>query len=202
VTVPKLVFDEGTHTYSVDGRIIPSVTTIIRPLHDFADIPAAVLERKRVLGTAVHLACELDDRDELDDAATDAEVMGYVAGWRKFRSDSGAKVLMNEQKLYHPTLMFAGQLDRLLMLRNGVTALIDLKTSVTMSNAFGVQLAGYALLLEDQDIPRNALHGLQLRANGAYKLHSYPDPNDAACFRALLSVYHWVEQKTRKGNAS
>lgn len=196
MSVDLLEFDEASHTYTVKGRRIPSVTDIIRPLHDFSHINPAVLERKRQLGTDVHFACELDDDRDLDDAATDAEVMGYVDGWRKFKRDTGAVVLMNEKKLFHPSLFFAGTLDRLVTVRAGDLYLIDLKTSVAMTDAFGVQLCGYELLLQGNAVEGRqnlARKGLQLRPNGDYRLIPYNDPNDAACFRGLLSATHWKQ---------
>jgi hypothetical protein len=182
-----LHFDEGNHKYTVDGVVVPSVTQLLRPISpDFERIPADVLERKRALGSAVHLACELDDTGELDDVSTHPEVFGYVLAWRKFKSDTGAEVLMNEQRLYHRTLRFAGTLDRLVQVR------------ISMHNSYGVQLAGYQLLIDDDtSIPTTKLarKGLQLKADGAYKLVPYDNHNDEACFRALLAIHNWSNTK-------
>jgi hypothetical protein len=194
-----LHFDEENHKYTVDGVVVPSVTQLLRPISpDFERINPEVLERKRALGSAVHLACELDDTGELDDVSTHPEVFGYVLAWRKFKSDTGAAVLMNEQRLYHRTLRFAGTLDRLVQVRNGDVYLIDLKTSISMHDSYGVQLAGYQLLIDDDtSIPTTKLarKGLQLKADGAYKLVPYDNHNDEACFRALLAIHNWSNTK-------
>ncbi len=196
MSVDLLEFDEALHVYTVQGRVVPSVTSIIKPLNDFSGISADVLEKKRQLGTDVHLACELDDHGELDDAFTDAAVMAYVNGWRRFKSDTGFTVVMNERRLFHPTLFFAGTLDRLGHTRDGDGMLIDLKTAVSMGAPYGVQLAGYQLLLDGalpvpvQNFKRK---GLQLRPDGTYRLIPYNNPNDMPCFRALLAVHQWKE---------
>lgn len=194
-----LTFDEGSHTYRLAGQRVPSVTQVIAPLHSFVGVPPDVLARKAALGTDVHLACELDDTGDLDDAATDPEVMAYVSGWRAFRRDTGAKVLMNEQRLAHPGLRFAGTLDRLVEVRGGEVMLIDLKTAANMTPAYGVQLAGYQMLLEGvvlddgRTVPSLTRKGLQLRPDGTYRLIGYTNPNDRPCFMGLLALHHWKE---------
>lgn len=193
-----LEFDPGSHVYRLGGAVVPSVTTIIRPLQDFGAVPAGVLAQKAALGTAVHLACELDDAGELDDGETDPVVMGYVNGWRRFLRDTEARVLMCEQRLAHAGLRYAGTLDRVLVGargRHGLAMLVDLKTSVQMAPSFGVQLAGYQLLLESAhpELPPLSREGLQLRADGTYHLQPYRNPNDRPCFMGLLAVHHWKE---------
>lgn len=192
-----LTFDEATHTYRLGGQVVPSVTQLLKPIApDFAGIPPAVLEAKRQLGQEVHFACQLDDEDDLDEDTVPEAVEPYLQAWRKFKADTGAEVLVNERKLAHPTLRYAGTLDRLVRVRAGGVYLIDLKTSVSMSSHFGVQLAGYQLLLEtDDDFAGVKLErkGLQLRDDGTYRLIPYVNPNDAACFRALLSIHNWKE---------
>lgn len=209
-----LQFDEADHVYTLGGRVLPSVTQIIAPLRpDLTMIPPDVLERKRALGVAVHLACQLDDDDELDEDALDDELRPYLAGWRKFKADTGAVILMNEQRLHHPTLGYAGTLDRLAELRMhaGAPWLIDLKTSADPLPSYGVQTAGYDALIGAHErgpmseafaelfarigVPsagrrRGTVH---LRPDGTYRLHEYKNPNDEAAFRACLSLHHWKE---------
>ncbi len=190
-----LHFDPDAHVYRIDGNVVPSVTQLLKPIGpDFSMVPPDVLEAKRALGTAVHLACEVDDEGDLDDDDLDPVLMPYVSAWRKFKADTGSVVLINEQKLGHRTLGYAGTLDRVVRVRNGDCYLVDLKTSVSMSASYGVQLAGYQLLLDDSDFNTSlARKGLQLKNDGTYKLVPFNNPNDAACFRALLSIYHWKE---------
>lgn len=197
--VAELTFDEATHTYRLDGQVVPSVTQLLAPIKpDFSAIPPAVLEAKRALGIEVHYACELDDEDDLDEDSVPEAVMPYLQAWRKFKADSGAVVLANERKLVHPTLRYAGTIDRLARVRAGDVYLIDLKTSISMNASFGVQLAGYQLLLEVADDLAGlklARKGLQLKNDGTYKLVPYENPNDVAAFRACLSLFHWKESQ-------
>ena len=199
--MPVFTFDEASHTYALDGVRLPSVTQLLEPIKpDFSMVPRDVLEAKRALGVAVHLACEIDDQGELDDESTDPGVMAYVAGWRKFRADTGAAIVMNEQRLYHPGLRYAGTIDRLAYLRQrsdqqSTTWLLDLKTSADPEPVHGVQLAGYRELLAGNGnivdhLKRGTVH---LRDDGTYKLHEFKNPSDEAAFRACLAIHSWKE---------
>lgn len=191
--MPVYHFDEAAHVYTVDGVPVPSVTQLLAPIkQDFSMVRADVLEAKRELGSAVHLACEYDDNDELDGDQCDALVMGYVEAWRRFRREKRADVLENERKIFHPTLGYAGTLDRLMQF-DGEAWLIDLKTSAGPVPSYGVQLAGYTELLRVDCgagfTPKRAT--VHLRGDGTYLLKQFSDTNDFACFRALLSINQW-----------
>lgn len=192
MTAPTLEFDEAAHRYSVGGQVIPSVTQIIAPLADFSRVDPVVLEAKRQLGTAVHLACHLDDFGELDLDATSEAVVPYVLAWRSYRATVGAEVVLSEQRLYHPDLRFAGTLDRVLRIK-GQNYLIDLKTGAVPSASWGVQLAGYQLLLAASQEPIHFRAALILKPDARFEVVLFRNPNDELCFRALLSVHRWKE---------
>lgn len=189
-----LHFDEADHVYSVGGVVLPSVTQLLKPIApDFSMVPPDVLERKRALGVAVHLACELLDNGELDDL--DEVLVPYVDAWQLFKQQTGALILLNEQRLHHPALMYAGTLDRLASLLGGVW-MLDIKTAAEPAPVYGPQLAGYTELLRANDkalrepIRRGTVH---LRPDGTYRLHEYKQPNDLAAFMACLSLNQWKE---------
>ena len=196
-----LVFDPVAHEYHLDGLRLPSVSEVIAPIRpEFIGVSRDVLERKRELGTAVHLACELDDLGDLDEPSLDRVLIPYLEAWRRFRVESGARILRNEQQLAHPRLGYAGTLDREaeLELIGPGRWVLDIKTSADPIPSYGVQMAGYDELLEAQDAmapqakPRRRAT-VHLRPDGSYRLHEFKNPNDIACFRALLSVHHWKE---------
>ena len=136
----ELVFDEPTHTYRVGGVLVPGVTTILRPLSNFDGIPAAVLEAKRDLGQRVHFACQLDDEDDLEESSVEDDVEPYLSAWRKFIAESGARVIHNEQRVYEPTMRYAGTLDNVLEVQ-GHRWLVDKKTSISTPISAGPQTA-------------------------------------------------------------
>lgn len=189
-----LHFDEADHVYSVGGVVLPSVTQLLKPIApDFSMVPPDVLERKRALGVAVHLACELLDNGELDEL--DDALAPYVDAWQLFKQQTGALILMNEQRLHHPVMQYAGTLDRLANLLGGIW-MLDIKTAAEPAPVYGPQLSGYVELLRANDkamrepIRRGTVH---LRPDGTYRLHEYKQPNDLAAFMACLSLNQWKE---------
>ena len=57
---PELTFNEFNHTYRLDELIIPSVTTLMKPLSDdvYRTVDPEVLEKAARRGTAIHNAVE------------------------------------------------------------------------------------------------------------------------------------------------
>ena len=60
-----LTFDEASHTYRIDGQVVPGVTSVLKPLTDYSMVPPADLQAAADFGKAVHRACELDDLMDL-----------------------------------------------------------------------------------------------------------------------------------------
>jgi hypothetical protein len=186
-----LAFDAPSHTYRDALGVVPGVTQVLRPLVDFSRIPPAVLAAKADLGTRVHLACELDDHDDLDEASVQDDVAPYLAAYRRFRLDSWAEVLASEQQVYSATHRYAGTLDRVLLL-DGARVLVDLKTCITTPSSAGPQTAAYLHALADRAVTRRA--ALRLRPDGTYRLDPLTDPNDFSTFLGCLAVHRHLEK--------
>ena len=54
---PQVVFEEETHTYYMEGKELPSVTSLL-DIGDYIDVPESVLEYARKKGTLVHKEIE------------------------------------------------------------------------------------------------------------------------------------------------
>jgi uncharacterized protein (DUF952 family) len=186
-----LAFDAPSHTYRDALGVVPGVTEVLRPLVDFSRIPPAVLAAKADLGTRVHLACELDDHDDLDEASVQDDVAPYLAAYRRFRLDSWAEVLASEQQVYSAAHRYAGTLDRVLLL-DGARVLVDLKTCITTPSSAGPQTAAYLHALADRAVTRRA--ALRLRPDGTYRLDPLTDPNDFSTFLGCLAVHRHLEK--------
>ena len=185
-----LTFDEVAHRYTWNGRVVPGVTTILKPLQDFSGIPPAVLSAKADLGTRVHLATELDDAGTLDEASITDDVRPYLEAWRQFKRVNDPLVVMAEQRVYHPVLGYAGTLDRVLFIRDEEW-LVDLKTSAAVPVSAGPQTAAYAHALGQPEIKRAAL---LLRPDGAYLFSPLANPSDWAAFQSCLVIHRFKEQ--------
>lgn len=186
-----LTFDPIKHVYRDAVGIVPGVTTILRPLVNFDRVPPDVLAAKARLGTMVHLACELDDADDLDESSTPDAVAPYLAAYRRFRAESGAVIEASEQRVYSVPHRYAGTLDRVMLL-NGERWLVDLKTSIATPASAGPQTAAYLQALADPSVTRRA--ALRLRPDGTYRFDPLNDPDDLLTFLGCLAIYRHQEK--------
>lgn len=185
-----LAFDEATHTYQWDGKRVPGVTSILRALHNFDGVSAAVLEAAAERGTAVHLACEYLDKEILDEDSIDPAIAGYVDAWRLFMAEKQPTWRHIETQCYHSLYRYAGTLDRAGEM-DGDEWIVDIKTSAASHPIWGVQTAAYAHAIEKPKARRGTV---QLRANGTYRLIEWKASTDWPVFASLLTITSFLEQ--------
>lgn len=194
----QLTFQEDSHTYRWGGVVVPSVTQALTPLYDFTMVDPEVLERKRLIGTAVHAAIDISlSADGLDTASIDPAWAGYYRAWQKFVADTGvgeADIGNGEEPMYHKKYGYAGKPDRNIFI-DGEWAVIDYKTAVDLHPAVGLQLAAYREMINSNTSKEQRLiksrYALQLRKNGTYRLAKFEDKSDWSAFLALLTVDSW-----------
>jgi len=185
-----LLFDDVSHTYRWKGRKVPCVSDILAPVTDYASVPRKYLERAANRGTAVHLACELDDRDILDYSSLDDEVMGYLVGWQSFVRDYKPKWTSIEERFYSSHHDFAGTPDRTADI-DGYDSIVDIKTTKKIGPWVGLQLAGYSL---GKGLPASAnvkRYAVQLMPDGKYMAHEFKELSDYPTFLSLLNITKW-----------
>lgn len=203
-----LTFDAATHTYRLDGVVIPNVTLISDALASYAGVPAGVLEAARQRGEAVHYATELYDRDELDIDSVPAPVLPYLTAWRRFRDDTGFAPFADgiEERVWSPTYRYAGTIDRagtfsrLTRCKPSVGVLLDLKATYTLMAAVEPQTAAYAQAWNETRAPnltrRFAVH---LKKDGTYVLHECREPSDWSVFQSALNIHNWKARNAGRG---
>ena len=109
----ELQFNEERHEYSIGGRVLPNVTSILERVGivDYSFIPPATRDMALERGSAVHAAIALDLEGDLDEASVEP-IMGYVEAARAARRDLGVeKPEAFEKRGYHPQYLYAGTLD-------------------------------------------------------------------------------------------
>jgi hypothetical protein len=190
--VTGLTFDEASHTYRFNGELVPGVTSILQPLSDFSFVDPDVLAAASAFGTAVHRACELDDLGELDEESLDDALVPYLSAWRRFCTDHAAEWTMVEGKVFHPSLRYAGTLDRYGKLQ-GKPWVVDIKTSTSLMPSVGPQLAAYKNAIPSVP-PLTGRMAVQLKADGNYVAKSYTDRSDWPLFCSLLTLRQWCAQ--------
>jgi hypothetical protein len=180
------VLDEASHTYSVGGLKVPGVTSILQPLSNLQFVDPDVLRAAADFGTAVHLACELDDKGELDEESLDPALAPYLLAWRRFCKDHEVKWVLIEEVVHNPLMGYAGKLDRYGEV-SGAEAVVDLKSSAALYPTVGPQLAAYAKALPNAG-PLVQRIGVLLRPDGHYQTHKYTSPTDWAVFASLITL--------------
>ncbi len=185
-----LAFDEASHTYRLEGRVVPSVTQVLDPLYDFSRVPPEVLERKRQLGTAVHKAVELDIAGTLDPDSIAPELDGYLRAWAQFKA-SGFHPQASELRLASKS-GYAGTLD-LICTQGPDVWLIDIKTAAQHSPVMALQTAAYAQLYAEHDPARATVKrgAVLLAPDGTFNLIPHTDRSDLRVFLSLLTIHQW-----------
>ncbi len=203
-----LIFDEAGHEYKWCGKRVPSVTQVIGPLSDYSRIPEAVLKKAQAEGCAMHSMVEYDCAGDLDEATLPQWLKPRLAGWRKFRDDSGFTPDASEKRLYHPMYEYAGTADmfgtasKLPKLRG--RGVLDLKRSFAAGPAIALQLAGYqaaenaSLIKEgDRTMMVQWRAALRLLDDGTYKFQTFEDGDAFTVFIACLTISRWKERNNK-----
>jgi hypothetical protein len=194
-----LQFDAETHTYSVDGVILPSVTQVLEDVGiiDYRFLPDETRESALKRGSDVHTLTQFDDEGDLLEESVSAGLRGYLEAWRKFRSEHPVGLLpltLNEHRGYHD-YGFAGTLDRLF----GGRYLVDIKTNQTPWWV-RIQLAAYQAIIEPE---YSGLHrmAVELHNDGTYSasiMRAAGWRDDFGTFVAALRVYREKRVKGRR----
>ena len=182
-------FDEATHTYTLDGEVLPSVTQILRSAGMVNTDWCTDFARDR--GTAVHAAIHLDIANKLDEDSVDPEVRPYLEQWRQFKKDTGVRVLASEKLVWSDAYGYAGTLD-LYCQMHGRNFIIDFKSN-TMPKSVDAQLGGYSIAMRTAGYAVHDLAALILKPK-TYKL---------ACFERDVAESEFMSALTKaKGVAA
>lgn len=148
--VSPLVFDEASHTYRLDGKPIPSVTTILKELsaREYRFVAPQLMADAAWLGQAVHKVIELDVQGTLDEDTLDGTLIGYLRKWRQFLAQSGFQPLLSEQRVFSRKHHYAGTLDLFGMLHRRL-AMVDAKRCAQVPRTAGPQTAAYETALRE-----------------------------------------------------
>lgn len=188
-TEPILTFDEQSHTYMLDGAVVPSVTQVLQGaglIDDQWFTPASTHR-----GTYVHAMTAAYDKGVLDLAKVDDAYRGYLEAWKRFRFESYCKILTIEEQLSHAIYRYAGSLDRTAYLC-GKYAVVDIKTGCR-SHWHELQTAAYADCVGTPAVGPIYRFTVYLHDDGAFKLdsHDWNYRRDLDVFLAALAVTNW-----------
>ena len=149
--------------YDTNGEFVPSVTTILEAypkdahffkwLKEVGTDADAIRDEAGRRGSVVHqLTEQYDARKEVSLLNMDGNLQYKMLEWSmferyvEFSTRFKPEILMSEQNFVNSFLGFAGTLDRVIKM-NGLTYLIDIKTSNVIHDSYWLQLAAYRELL-------------------------------------------------------
>lgn len=192
-------FDPTSHSYTLDGRRLPNVTSILEPLSSYAGVPRHILDAAAERGNHVHKACELVLWDLLDEDELADEYKPYIAAFKQFLVETRFSADHIEARVYHKELLYAGTLDLggVLPGRKPRRALIDIKTTFKLLPSVGPQTAAYIDAwnsTHDKDAHFQDRYGLQLKPDGTYKMLPFTDPLDMNVFRSCLVIHNFMRK--------
>lgn len=190
----NIEFNHERHEYSVNGKVLPSVTQVLDTCVDFRMVDPDVLEAARLFGNHVHEAMALLVRDELDWSSLDAALVPYIIGGKRFLEESGVVVVASELRLASPYLRYAGTLDLAGVIRSQ-DALFDFKATAAIPPTVGPQVAAYERLYADKfgGARKRRRYCVQLREND-YRVIPLTDPADWSVFQSALNLHHWKQK--------
>jgi hypothetical protein len=205
-----LTFYDDRHVYELDGVRIPSVSEILRfgAREVYGTVDQYTLDNAAERGKRAHQACE--DLDLHGECEIDTDITPYAEAYKQFLYDH--KVVWDEIELalYHPTMWYAGRIDRAGTI-NGRYYLVDIKTSCTVNKKLVIpQLTAYAHLWMHRVsncIPGAYDHyghmngspefaAIHLKKNGSYKL--VPVQKDCGLWKSYLTIHHSFARKEEK----
>ena len=188
-------FDPDTHTYTIDGVEVPSVTTVCRFLaYDQKSDKPWLARVAADRGTRVHEACAMIDYGE--EPEEDFETAGYLKAYRRFLKDYRPDWEGIEYIAGSAVLGIAGTIDRFGTLYDGRTCILDIKTGSQLHDApLRAQLTGYQRLLSGGvhlQYPYY-LYALQLSKDGTYQLREVQ--RDDELLLSCIFINKAVERK-------
>ena len=161
----NLTFNEEKHEYTIEGKIIPSVSEIMQSIsvHFYTkDIPEIALEIAKDRGTQTHKA--ILDFELFDDYEIEEKYKGYFESYLKFKEDKKPEILHQEKMLTNGE--FAGTIDYICKIDNEIW-LLDWKTSRNLhENLIAVQEAGYDQLCTYNGIKIDKFGAVHLKKDG------------------------------------
>jgi CRISPR/Cas system-associated exonuclease Cas4 (RecB family) len=175
-------FDKDKHVYSSDGKVLPSVTQILKKAGKIGYYKQNGNQQR---GTDIHDLTELYDLTGF--IPEEEELKNFVTGWANFKELMNVQVLKSEMLVWSEEYWYAGTLDRVVKFNDQLWVL-DIKSGVK-AKWHPLQLAAYAIALEEctgQHINNGIV--VYLKKTGRFTTDSYNLINYRSEFIDLIGV--------------
>lgn len=182
-------FDELTHIYKVDGKILPSVTTITGILSsiEYKEIDKEILERAAYKGSRVHKAIE--DFILWGDYELEIEYEPFMEQFKKALKKEKFETIKTEFKLTDGEV--CGTIDNMSEL-GGDVIIIDYKTTSTIhKKLLEAQFGGYKRLCDSKGLKIDKWYGLFLTKKGYKFIEVKPN---VEIFNKCKEIYDYIKE--------
>ncbi len=155
------------HVYSLDGRRLPGVTSIMR---EVIGGPVYATQFHLDRGSANHACYDLLARGVIDEYDYDIDCQLWIDGWQAWARTYKPVFLASELQVASRVHWYAGTLDAVAEINNALT-MVDYKNQAGPQDA--IQLAAYALAWEEGHKRKGAIKQLmsvQIAGDGKYKI--------------------------------
>jgi len=175
----RLVFDEASHIYRADGKIVPSVTQLL-PKQDYF-VSDERLAECAVEGTANHKEIEEFLKSGISTSPYTDSMLNFMEDHRGIIGN----LVATETPLFS-IKGFAGTAD--VIFEN---AIVDLKRTCGNKKIHALQAAGYNILAVENGLikPTKLHYILVLNSDGEYNVTNVYDSMAENIFLSLLSKY-------------
>jgi len=169
--------------------LTPSVTRVIAPWTKFDHVPEDVLTRAAERGTRVHEACRAiaEGIGFFPMSEEDRAIAGYVQSFRLWFEAVVKECIFTELELLDDHFGFVGHPDLLVISHEGERLLIDLKSPVTKSKTWRLQLAAYAHLCREAGYFPDKIGSLRLHPEGKPPRMDWYEESTLQDFNVFLS---------------
>ena len=196
-----VVRDAQKHRYYASGRQLKGVTSLLSAVQ-IIDLEYVrrnkpeLLQDRSELGTVVHDATLFYDEADLDESCLSDVVAAYLGQWKRFREETGFVPILREQRVYSPSMGYAGTLDRCGLVRRPHEAaiLLDVKTGSSVPRGVGPQTAAYARALRELEIVDVSERWCVKLSPKTYRVQPLKKPTDWRAFEAALWLDNWKEK--------
>lgn len=198
-------------TYSTSsGAAVPAVTEVLQVAERWdmqrwiAQVGKAEADRigseAKVLGTKVHTTAQAEAAafNKGSTAYHLEEMQPFADAIREFYEKWVSEVVATELALTSDRWGFGGTLDAYVRLTSGEYAVVDFKTSKSLTRIHALQLCAYGMLLREHGYPVNRRLGVRLRKDkpGVWTTREFKNHReDYDGFVGALALWKW--QKAR-----
>lgn len=186
---------------TVVSKNYPRVTEILKPFTGIDYIPKDVLAKAAERGTSVHALCAgIAKGAWIPDGMIGENLLGYVNSFKKWKDAQVDKFIAIETRYNDDDLCFTGQIDFLILGKDGNLYLVDLKTGEVHQKTYPIQMAAYEYLLEKHKIKVKGAMLVYLDKEGEFPDIQYLEDlqEERAVFIGGLTCWHYFHKRKVK----